>query len=371
MIALPPSPKLPIVALASCFEQVTNSYKFYWFLAILDHVRENQSALIPFRSLLASMVGLSWYPLIFYRLSLGKQDQLGRAVNLISQVSALDASSSKAQILATTLRHLESRDGVGLQIARLAAFVPYRFLSPFFAQQLRGRPDWEKNRRIRQLAEEAFSSPEPCLYRFVRTPELGIEIHPDWYDYLQQHLKILTDFCYWNLVNYLQKNNPNVLNIAAKLFIPTQRELSLARQFWNLVLSRKGQIHCIYSGEPIHRGAYSIDHFLPWRFVAHDALWNLAPTTRRVNSAKSDCIPDLAYLDRFAELQHEAVQIVLQTSRSERLLEDYVLLFRIGDIHELQTMNLSTFRERLREAIAPQIPIAANMGFVTGWRFSP
>jgi hypothetical protein len=369
MIALPNSPKLPISALSSSFEQVTNSYKFYWFLVILDHVRQGMGRVIAIDSLLAYMIGHSWYPLNFYRLSFGKQDQIGKLVTLIGTGSDLDANSPQHQIIEVAHQHLSQRDEIGRQIAHLADFVPYRFLRPFFAQSLRGMVDWKINRSIRQLAEASFSSPEPCLYRFVESPEWGIEIHPDWYEYLQQHLAILTDFCLWNLLNYLQKNNPNIPNIAAKLFAPTQRDLHLAREFWNLVLSRKGQINCIYSEEPLHRGAYSIDHFLPWRFVAHDSLWNLAPTSRRVNSAKSDCVPDLSYFDRFAQLQHQAIQIVLETPRKERLLEDYVLLFRIPTLEELQSMSFSTFRDKLYEVIAPQIQIAANMGFVTGWRF--
>ncbi|MCS6906774.1 MAG: HNH endonuclease domain-containing protein [Anaerolineales bacterium] len=369
MIALPNSPKLPIAALASSFDQVTNSYKFYWFLAILDHVREGKGRIIAIDSLLAYMISRSWYPLNFYRLSFGKQDMIGRVVTLIGERSGLDANSPQSRIIETAQQHLLDRDEVGRQIAQLANFVPYRFLRPFFAQPLRGLVDWKVNRSVRQLAEQVFDSSEPCLYRFIATPIPSIELHPDWYEYLQQHLTILTDFCSWHLLNYLQKNNPNIPNIAGKLFAPTQRDLGLAREFWNLVLSRKGQIFCIYSGEPLRRGSYSIDHFLPWRFVAHDSLWNLAPTTRSVNSAKSDCIPDLSYFDRFAQLQHEAVQIVSQTPKKERLLEDYILLFRISDLNELKNMPFPDFRDRLRKTIAPQIQIAANMGFSTGWKY--
>ena len=41
---LPPSPSLPIPDLAASLRDVTNSYKFYWLLAILDHVREGGAA---------------------------------------------------------------------------------------------------------------------------------------------------------------------------------------------------------------------------------------------------------------------------------------------------------------------------------------
>ncbi len=291
-------------------------------------------------------------------------------VKLIGDHTDLAVDIAPKTVIETTLSLILSSEELKKPILELASYVPYRFLRPFFLQSLRGLVDWRVNSTIRQLAEQSFDSSNPCLYRFVETPALSIEIHPDWLEYLQQHLTILNDFCLWHLVNYLQKHNPNIPNLAAKLFAPVQRDLRLAREFWNLVILRKGQVQCIYSGEPLHRGAYSIDHFLPWRFVAHDSLWNLAPTTPAVNSSKSDSLPDLCYFERFAQLQHQAVQIVAHTPRCERLLEDYVLLFRIGEMSELREMSFTVFQEKLREAIFPQVQIAANMGFRTGWKYS-
>lgn len=76
MTNLPPSTKLPIEHLATCFNNVTNSYKFYWFLSILEHIKENQAPTIPIKHLLAAMVATVWYPTNYFRLSFGKQDRL-------------------------------------------------------------------------------------------------------------------------------------------------------------------------------------------------------------------------------------------------------------------------------------------------------
>jgi hypothetical protein len=254
----------------------------------------------------------------------------------------------------------------------LANFVPYRFLRPFFAQTLRGANDWEVNRRIKTLAEGVFNNPQtPCLYRFVDAPRPGIEIHPGWFEYLRQHLTILTGFCLWHLINYLQKNNPNVPNITGKLFEPLERDLRQARTFWNIVLAQAEEMTCIYSGQPLQKGDFSLDHFLPWRFVAHDLLWNLLPTPKAVNASKSDNLPDaILYFDPFADMQYQAVQVIARTPKSARLLEDHVLLFKVETITDLQTMTFPRFRDMLHEAIAPQLQIAANMGFSTGWRYA-
>jgi hypothetical protein len=113
---------------------------------------------------------------------------------------------------------------------------------------------------------------------------------------------------------------------------------------------------------------FSLDHFLPWRYVAHDGLWNLVPTLKAVNTSKRDSIPDLVYFEPFASLQYCAVQIAVHSPR-RAWLDDYLLLFRVDRAVQLQHLNFDTFRETLRRTLLPQIEIAANMGFVTGWRY--
>lgn len=369
MFPLPSSQRLPISALSASFDNVTNSYKFYWFLAILEHVRENKGRIFPLDSLLAFMTASVWYPINYFYLSFGKQDQLARIISLLGKESVLMIDSPRSRIVEIAQTHIAQEDRVGRAIVSLGNFVPYRFLRPFFAQTLRGVKDWEVNWRIRQLSNAAFSSPDPCLYRFVDTPQFSIEIHPIWFEYLQQHLTILTGFCLWHLVKYLQKNNPNVPNIAGKLFEPQARDMHLARDFWNLVLTNNDGVKCIYSGALLRKRSYSLDHFLPWRFVGHDLLWNLIPVPREVNSSKSDNIPDPVYLDSFARLHFLAVQTVLRSPKAASLLEDYILLFKVGSLYNFDGMTIQHFRDTLSQTILPQMQIAANMGFSTGWRY--
>jgi hypothetical protein len=55
----------------------------------------------------------------------------------------------------------------------------------------------------------------------------------------------------------------------------------------------------------------------------HDQLWNLIPTTKSVNSKKSDLLPSKKYLDAFVNMQH---RVLLQTKNlfSEKVWRDYV-----------------------------------------------
>jgi len=361
MFSLPISYQLPVEHLAAGFGDVTNSYKYYWFLAILEQIQEKQSPRMATKDLLARMVAGVWYPTNYFRLSFGKQDRLGQVALELGFEAGLSIDTKRQEII----QNLLERGDMPRDIKSLGLYVPFRFLRPFFASQLRGLVDAKVNGKIRQLAEKAYDDPQkPCLYRFTSD---GIEIHPRWFEYIHQHLSILTSFCLWHLVNYIQKNNPNVPNIPGKLFEPAQRDLKQAKAFWSVALEKSEVWTCIYSGQPLHRDAYSLDHFLPWRYVAHDLLWNIVPAPKSVNSSKSDNLPDmLRYFEKFADMQYRAVQAVAHSSRPA-LLEDYALLMKSNSVPDLQSIPLPQFREKLHAVIAPQVQIAANMGFAGQW----
>ncbi|MCS6842187.1 MAG: HNH endonuclease [Roseiflexus sp.] len=369
MFSLPYSSRLPISALAAGFNDVTNSYKFYWFLSILEQIRSAQERIIPVHNLLAHMVASVWYPTNYFRLSFGKQDRLSSIAQRLGKHAGLPMNAPASQVAEAALRHIASNDDLGRSILTLARFVPYRFLRPFFAKELRGVSDPEVNGLIASLAAAAFHNPEsPCLYRFAEHPLPVIEIQPLWFDYLQQNLTILKGFCLWRLVQYLQKNNQNVPNIAGKLFEPQARDLRQAREFWNIVLEQKGELECIYSGVKLIRGQFTLDHFIPWSFVAHDDLWNIIPVSRLSNSSKGDNLPKIErYFNAFTSTQFEAVRIVSERRPGSRLLEDYVLLFKVTSSEDFLRMDLETFQKILYDSIAPQVQIARNMGFPAEW----
>ena len=50
-MTLPENDQLAVPTLAAVFADTTNSYKFYWLLAILDSLREHGNARIPLREL--------------------------------------------------------------------------------------------------------------------------------------------------------------------------------------------------------------------------------------------------------------------------------------------------------------------------------
>jgi hypothetical protein len=368
-VKLPSSPTVPVNFLSASFNHVTNSYKFYWLLAILDQLRETQSPVIEIDQLVARLVAGVWYPTNFFLLSFGKQDRLSDVALLLKEQQGLNRDAKCKEVTNAVLREVSNKSTFARQIASLARYVPYRFLRPFFAQQLRGQPDWKIDNMITELADQLFHDQNVLpLYRFVGEKGQTLEIHPTWFEYLQTHMKIVLGFCLWHLLNYLQKNNPNVPNIAGKLFEPEQRDLSNCRKFWRQAFDQLDKIKCIYSGVEMDKSAFSLDHFLPWSFVTHDLMWNIIPTTKSVNSAKSDCLPDWSlYFEPFARQQFTAFQAVASANKN-KLLEDYILLFNKSSIQEIKAMPFADFRNALNDSLAPQIQIAKNMGFVPNWK---
>jgi len=59
-------------------------------------------------------------------------------------------------------------------------------------------------------------------------------------------------------------------------------------------------LYCAWSGDRLSDG-YEIDHCFPFRHWPNNHLWNLLPTTSRLNAKKSDRLPSAEQLERAAE----------------------------------------------------------------------
>lgn len=257
----------------------------------------------------------------------------------------------------TQLRALPTAEQQQLQgwVRKLTNWVLYRFIRPMFAEETRALPDPKVNALIIALANAGNRAP----YRFDGK---DLVLHEEWIEYLQQHQAILRGFIQWHLVRFLQKNNPNVTGLTEKLDKPSQRDLKTAGHFWKHYLAAHTALTCIYSGQPITLKSLSLDHFLPWSFVAHDQLWNIVPTPKMVNSTKNDWLPSFPqYFEPFAALQYSAFQFHANQEHYA-LLEDYHLLFA-RDIAALRELSYSSFRDYLHGQLAPQLQIAQNLGF--------
>lgn len=341
---LPTNSRLPVSALASSFNNTSATYKFYWFLSVLQEVELGN--LKPAKvDLFARMVANAWYTVNYFHVSFGKQDMLQRAINNLRSIEQITVDERPEVIIERLICSTNLRT-----IRELRYFnqeVPWRFLSP-----------WVKGSQ-KDVYRRSLSFENGCPY------SLGddhIAVNPEWVPYFVENAGVLKSFCYWHLSLYLQKHNPNVPDIANKLIKPPFRNgLGKQRQFWNLVVDELGPVRCIYTEKKLTHGDFAVEHFVPYAFVSHDLIWNLIPACRTFNSSKSDKLPPLdQYFDSFFEIQVKALEVVLHTDPNNKLLEDYLNIFP-----ELTTavQNKDDSKQRFREQIQPLISIAANNGF--------
>lgn len=362
---LPESPRVDVAKLAAVFADTTNSYKFYWLLALLDELAETGQTRLPLRNLSLRMLAGVWYPLDYFKLSFGRQDGFKKLAAQVSARVTVDNQPSAPGLFHQLRAKLSAPelDELHRELDGLLRWVPYRFIRPFFGSELRGLPDQRVNGRIAELAGQSAQAP----YYFAGD---GLVLREEWAAYFQHHQAVLRGFTFWHLLRFVQKHNPNVIGLSEKLTKPGQRDLKLASRFWREYLTAHGDFLCIYSGRPVTPATMSLDHFLPWSLVAHDLLWNIIPTPKAVNSAKSNVLPSIEkYFTPYARLQYEAFQFHAAQGHN-KLLEDYHLLFA-QSMDALRGQPFEPFREQLERRVLPLLQTAQNLGFQYPFVFQP
>lgn len=125
---LPTEKSLPIYYLAGVFNHTTNSYKFYWFLAILNSIKKSKSKIINIEMLIIEMISEIWYPTNYFNLSFGKQDKFSKAISdlVIKRKISVDI---KKEDLVQILKINKDDQDIRFILKGLSRYVPYRFIS--------------------------------------------------------------------------------------------------------------------------------------------------------------------------------------------------------------------------------------------------
>ena len=373
---LPQNNRLDIGALSRIFQSTSTSYKFLFFLAILNqlqskHWNESEPVCLTLEDLAAEMALLSWYPVKFYKLSFGWQDQVSKIINKLDFDPSFKAITSKQG--QDQLRAAIKDQAKDIGLYSLLKFVPYRLQSVFFTNELKGIPEKRKNDAIADLANQYASTTTP-LYHFVQKDKLAaIQVNNEWIKYLLRdaNITIVKDWVLWEWVNYLQKRNPNTPAIINKVLPPIKRSsLNNQTNFWKKVIQADSGIRCIYSGEPLAEQSFSLDHFLPWTFICHDQIWNLCPVTQASNSSKGNKLPADNYVDAFIQQQVQALKVssnIMPAKTWDKLTESYAI-----DLHldpEL-LLDESAVSQAYVGILKPMIALAEQTGFESSWSYS-
>ena len=358
---LPYSDILDIAHFSRLFDNKSECYKLFWFQAIAGKIKEGCHT-ITFEELIDEMIADAWYMVSEYRLNLGPNDALERVVHRLSEISHMKSSEKKEAIL-KYLATCDDKEVIALK-RTLAQNVPYRLQAPFMAS-MKGK-EW--NRSGEKLAERINQEPR-LIYYFLKFSGLNtrIRIQKEWADYIKQNYEIIQGWVELNMIQYLQRRNPSVPGIVEKLYPPRERNLEKVKKYWKMIVSIR-PVREIYGENLLNAKNISIDHFVPWSYVAHDELWNLTPTTRSINSSKSNSLPDWdAYFPVLCKSEYVSYELLWEYPEIHEAFEICARehLNNPEIRHRLYQKGLSEreFSGRLEEVIFPVYQSAKSMGF--------
>lgn len=176
---LPAESGLNVGALSSIFTATSTSYKYLFFIALVQLIEErlkngDPSRFFGLSEINCTLLSFGWYPHRFFKLSFGASDQVGKILDQLDFKLSENAVTSPS-----TGRHLKEaiqNQFEEIEAGKLQRFVPQRLLTPFFSSDLKGLPVHRKDERIRLLANQYFTTTAPPLYRFC-DDERSIELH--------------------------------------------------------------------------------------------------------------------------------------------------------------------------------------------------
>ncbi|TIL65600.1 HNH endonuclease domain-containing protein [Mesorhizobium sp.] len=352
-----------VAFLARTFADTASSYKFFWLIGLLKLLQDGDRLSVT--AVVEEMVVTAWYPVVLYRLSLGHHDRLQNLLLDLAAHSGLPGQAREQDVR----QALKGWDEARGRLENLGRYVPTRFLAPWFADAL--EPSMRDDRRTRAIIELAArrvfdGASAPYSLSFGRLGETELSMDPVWRSWLMDASPVVRGLAERKLSQFLQARNPNAPGIPGKLGPPPIRDLGPARRFFATAAKHGVTLIDIFTDAPLDV-TFSVDHFLPRCFLAHDLIWNLAPATPQTNRAKSDSVPDLRYIPPLARLHH---QLVRSDCATARIAEDYVAALRT-DFSTLRTASDQNFIERYLDLYRPLTQIAANQGFACGWSPSP
>ena len=343
------------------FKNTTNSYKYYWWLSIIEiHVLRDDSK-IYFEEIVLKIISKIWYPVNYFKLSFGKSDQCQKYIKQIKKKYKLEDNISETDLYEFLIEHKNSDLLIKLT-NDLTKYVPYRFIRPWYSEQTRNLKDGIVNSKIVQL--QSNSAPYS-----VDIFSKKIVISPAWSVWIKINYNLIKANAYLELIKYLEKENPNTPSLSKKLEKPNNRNLSSHTKIWKRFIQNKPTQISVFENKPlIELDELSMDHFFPWSFMTHDLIWNLHPANKSINSSKNNILPNKYYFSAFYTLQFNFCKFLLNQDMNKPL-ENYYSLFNCSK-DDLSTLSHELFVNKMNNFYLPQYEIAVNMGFESNWSLS-
>jgi len=364
---LPYSEELNIEYLGRLFDNTSECYKFFWFDALITKVIDGKNE-IDYEEMVDEMIAEAWYMVTEYHLNLGPRDTLEGLIDLIKAKNPQLKSCEKKSTILEFLKNTDDSEIISKKRI-LTRNVPYRLQAPFMVN-IKGKTwDIGESKLITKINQESR-----LIYYFKEFEGLStkITVQEDWMKYIVKNKEIIRGWLECKMIKYLQKRNPSVPGIADKLYPPQERKLDRIKKYWKMILSIE-QVRDIYGGQILNEKDMSIDHFVPWSYVAHDEMWNLNATTKSINSSKSNNLPEWdMYFEKLARQEYQSYRLMWKYDiihdEFVKCAKEHINNDEIRERVYREGLDYAEFAGELKSIILPVYQSAQNCGFGK-WRW--
>lgn len=196
----------------------STSYKMLWLYSIYKEII-NGAEEVSIYKLVSRMVGLVWYPILYYKLNLGVQDKLGDIVWYIHDKFEISMEENENHIT-EFIFNSEDKE-LKKKVVNLSLYVQYRLIRPLYEKDIKTREsilcrkltDGEINTFISELSNKD-SNP---FYKIDKENK-KIIFGQVWAEYIRDNQAIVEGWINYKFVCYLQMKNPNVPAIHFKIY---------------------------------------------------------------------------------------------------------------------------------------------------------
>lgn len=370
--SLPESEKLHIEYFGRLFDNTSECYKMFWFQSIFRKILEGKTS-ATFEEIIDDMIADAWYMVTEYHLNLGPRDTLELAVNRLSEKNPSIKPSENKETIIELVKNTEDSE-IRKYKSQLTYNVPYRLQAPFLDFK---SDDWKAGTKDLATRINRYHN---LLYRFGTSEGLMTEIMFDeaWCEYIKTNQTVIRGWLDFNLVAYLQRRNPNVPGVIDKLEPPQERKLTDIIDYWRFIInveeSEGFQLHEIYHDSVLTAKDISIDHFVPWSYVANDEIWNLHPTTKSINSKKSNYLPNWdKYFESLSHIEYLSYSLMWKNEavhkKFDKCIDKHLNSPTVKGRLYSQGLSETDFKGRLSEILLPVYQSAKSAGF-REWEYS-
>jgi len=227
----------------------------------------------------------------------------------LRQAASLSKESTAVKVIRQTAQTYKVHDLADLPAAgrakidgRMSKLLPVNVLSAFHASRPPGMPllyQWDAGQNHVVITSKTQF--------FLKSQAAALELVANFY---------------W--AEFLEGCNRLAPRIVQKVSRDGASRKSMQRYL--KILREESVPQCFYCEVPLDQHiAATVDHVIPWSFLLEDDLWDLVLACSKCNSAKSDWLPDRAFIEKLLfrnrELSRAGISLAIGEPEIQRLYE--------------------------------------------------